>query len=76
MLNTGWACLIAESVKSLPAMQETGSIPGLGRSSGEENGNPLRYSHLENPMDRGAWQSTVHGIARAGHDLVTKPNTG
>ena len=48
-------------------------IPGLGRSSGEGNGNPLQYSCLENPMDRGAWQATVHGIARVGHDLATKP---
>jgi len=40
---------------------------------GEGNGNPLHYSYLENPMDRGAWQSTVHGVARVGHDLATKP---
>ena len=39
---------------------------------GEGNGNPLQYSCLENPMDRGAWQATVHGIARIGHDLATK----
>ena len=39
---------------------------------GEGNGNPLQYSHLENPTDRGAWQATVHGIARVGHDLATK----
>ena len=39
-------------------------IPGLGRSSGKENGNPLQYSCLENPMDRGAWQATVHGVAK------------
>ena len=37
------------------------SIPGSGRSPGEGNGNPLQYSCLENPMDRGAWQATVHG---------------
>ena len=49
------------------------SIPALGRSSGEGNGNPLQYSCLKNPMDRGAWQATVHGIARARHDLATKP---
>ena len=47
-------------------------ILGLERSSGEGNGNPLQYSCLENPVDRGAWQSTVHGIARVGHDLGTK----
>ena len=49
------------------------SIPGSGRSPGEGNGKPLQYSCLENPMDRGAWQATVHGIARVGHDLATKP---
>jgi len=37
---------------------------------GEGNGNPLQYSCLENPIDRGAWQATVHGVARVGHDLV------
>ena len=51
----------ALSVKNLPAMQ-TGSIPRLGRSPGEGNGNPLQYSCLENPMDKEAWQATVHGI--------------
>ena len=44
---------------------EPGSIPGLGRSPGEENGNPFQYSCLENSMDRGAWQATVHGIAKS-----------
>ena len=45
-------------------------IPGLGRSSGERNGNPLQYSCLQNPMDRGAWQSTVHGPSKiqVGHN--------
>ena len=46
----------------------TGSIPGSGRSPGEGNGYPLQYSCLENSMDRGAWQTTVHGVQRAGHD--------
>ena len=41
------------------------SIPGLGRSSGEGNGNLLQYSCLENPMDGGAWQATVHGVAKS-----------
>ena len=50
------------------------SIPGLGRSLGEENGNPLQYSCLENPMDRRAWPATVHGVARALRDLATKPS--
>ena len=52
---------------------DLGSIPGLGRYPGEGNGNPLQYSCLENLMDRGAWQTTVHGVARVGHDLVIKP---
>ena len=52
---------------------DPGSIPGWGRSSGEVNGNPLQYSCLKNPIDRGTWQATVHGIARVIHDLVTKP---
>ena len=41
---------------------DPGSIPGLGRSPGEGNGNLLQYSRLENPMDKGAWWATVHGI--------------
>ena len=43
-------------------------IPGSGRSPGEGNGNPLQYSCLENSMDRGAWQDTVHGVINGGHD--------
>ena len=52
---------------------DLGSIPGSGRSPGEGNGNPLQFSCLENPMDKGAWRATVHGVARVGHDLATKP---
>ena len=52
---------------------DLGSIPGSGRSPGEGNGNPFHYSCLENPMDRRAWQATVHGVTTVGHDLVTKP---
>ena len=52
---------------------DLGSISGLGRSPGEGNGNPLQYSHLENPMGRKAWQATVHEVARVRYDLVTKP---
>ena len=44
------------------------SIPGLGRAPGEGNGNPLQYSWLENPMDKGAWRATVHGSQRLRHD--------
>ena len=47
---------------------DPGSIPGLGRSPGEGNGNPLQYSYLENPMDGGTWQATVMGSQRVGHD--------
>ena len=52
---------------------DQGSIPGSGRYLEEANGNPLQSSCLENPKDRGAWKTTVHGVARVGHDLVTKP---
>ena len=47
---------------------DLGSIPGLGKSPGEGNGNPLQYSCLENPVDRGAWWATVHGSQGVGHD--------
>ena len=50
-----------------------GSIPGLGRSPGEGTGNPLQYSCLGNPMNRGAWQAILHGASkRVGHDLATR----
>ena len=44
---------------------DPGSIPGLGRSPGERNGNPLQYSCLENPRDGGAWLATVHGVVKS-----------
>ena len=56
-------------VKNLPAsagdVRDAGSVPGFGRSSGGGHGNPLQYSCLENPMDRGAWQATAHGVAES-----------
>ena len=52
--------------------RDTGSVPRLGRSPGEGNGNPLQYSCIGNPMDRGAWRPIVHGVARFRHDLLTK----
>ena len=59
--------LFSSVVKNLPAnagdIRDMGSIPGLGRSPGGGNGNPLQYSCLENPMDRGAWQATVHRVS-------------
>ena len=52
-------------VKNLPANAgDSGSVPGLGRSPGEGSGNPLQYSCLGNPMDRGAWWATVHGATK------------
>ena len=50
---------------------DTGSAPGLGRSPGKGNGNPLQYSCLGNPMDRETWWGTVHGVAKES-DLATK----
>ena len=56
-------------VKNMPAnagdVTDVGSIPGLGRSPGRGHGNLLQYSCLENPMDRGAWWATVHGVAKS-----------
>ena len=59
-------------VKNLPVntgdtrdVRDTGSIPGLGRSPGGGHSNPLQYSCLENPMDRGNWQNTVHRVAQS-----------
>ena len=51
--------------KNWPAMWDLGWIPGLGRSPGEGNGNPLKYSCLENSMDRGTLQATVHGVTKS-----------
>ena len=69
------------AVKNPPANAgDTSSIPGSGRSPGEENGNPFQYSCLRNPMDRGAWQAIVHGAAKSETQpsihtvLVTKYN--
>ena len=60
------ARLVTQMVKNLPVNAgDPGSIPGPGRSTGEENGYPLQYSCLENSMDRGAWQVVVHGVANS-----------
>ena len=50
-------------------IRDTGSIPGPRRSLGGGHGNTLQYSYLENPMDKGAWQATIHGIAKSGKQL-------
>ena len=71
------ASQVVPVVKNSPAnaedIRDMSSIPGLGRSPGGGHGNPLQYSCLENPIDRGTWRATVHGFARVGHNLVTKP---
>ena len=63
-------------VKNLPATagdaRDVGPIPGCGRSPREGSGNPLQYSHLGNPIDRGAWRAVVCGVARVRNDLATK----
>ena len=57
---------VAQKVKaSAYNVGDLGSIPGSGRSPGGGHGNPLQYSCLENPMDRGAWWATVHGVAKS-----------
>ena len=62
-------------VKNQPAnagdLRDAGSIHGLGRSPGGGYGNPLQYSCLENPMDTGAWQTTVHRVTESGMTEVT-----
>ena len=68
-----WASQVALVVKNPPAnsgnTRHSGSIPGLGRSPGGGQGNSLQYSCLENSMDRGVWQATVHGVTpRVRHD--------
>ena len=77
-LLTSWRLLIwgfprsSVGKESSCSAGDPGSIPGSGRSPGEENGNPLQYSCLDNPVDRGAWRATAHGVTRVGQDLVTK----
>ena len=58
----------SESKESTYNAVDLGSIPGLGISPGGGHGNSLQYSCLGNPMDRGAWQATVHGVTKVGHD--------
>ena len=64
-----WASQVQLVVKNLPAnagdMRDVGSIPGLGRCPGGVHDNPLQYSCLENPIDRGAWRATVHRVTKS-----------
>ena len=78
-MDSAQAFLVAQSVKNPRIVQETScntggqrSFHGLERSPGERNGYPLRYSCLENPMDRGAWKPTSHVVIRVRQNLVTK----
>ena len=68
------SCTSDSEVKNLPGnARDMSSIPGFRRSPGEGNGNPLQYSCLGNPMNRGAWWATVYGVAKIiRYDLVTK----
>ena len=69
-----WAFLRAQLVKiSACNTGDQSSIPGLVRSPGVGNGNPLQYSCLENPVDRRAWPAIVHGISTVRQNLATKP---
>ena len=56
-------------------VKDTGSIPGSGISPEEGHANPLQYSCLENPMHRGAWKATVHGVTKSRHDYTTNTFT-
>ena len=64
--------VVKESNCRVGGTGDMGSIPGLGRSPGERNGNPLQYSCLGSPMDRGAWWATVHGVAESRTQLSTE----
>ena len=79
MITTG-AFQVAPVVKNLPAnagdVRDAGSTPGSRRFPGGGYSNPLQCSFLENLIDREAWQATVHGVSRIGHELATKPPPG
>ena len=68
-MNSGGAFQVVLVLKNTLAkagdIRDAGSISGLGRSSGGRHGNPLQYSCLENPMDRRAWQATVHRVTKS-----------
>ena len=59
------ALVVKSSSANAGDVRDVGSIPGSGRSPGGGNDNPLQYSCLENPMDRGSWQAVVHGVAES-----------
>ena len=59
------ALVVKSPPPSAKDARDVGSVPGSGRSPGVGNGNPLQYSSLENPMERGAWWATIHGVAKS-----------
>ena len=66
LLCPKYASFVGSEVKAFACNAgDPGLIPGLGRSPGEGNGNPLQCSCLENPMERGAWSATVHGVTKS-----------
>ena len=69
MLHPLWASHVALVIKNPPAsagdLRDAGLISGLERTPGERNGNPLQYSFLENPINRGAWQAMVHSVTKS-----------
>ena len=74
-----WASQVVQVAKNPPAnkgdVRDMGSVPGLGRSPGGGHGNPLQYSCLENPKDRGAWRARAMGSQRVGHDWSHSEHT-
>ena len=68
-LKQAWAYQVVLAKRNSPAntgdIRDEGSIPGLGRSPAREYGNPLQYACMKNPMDRGVWRATVHGVAKS-----------
>ena len=59
------ALVVKNMLANAGDIRDAGSIPGLGRSPGERHGNPLQYSCLENPMDKGAWQATIQRVTKS-----------
>ena len=62
------ALVVQNPLANVGDIRDVGSMPGSGISLGEGHGNPLQYSCLENPMDKGAWRASVDGVHRVGHD--------
>ena len=70
-----WSLVVKNPPANIGDVRDVGSIPGSGRSPGRGHGNPLQYFCLKNPMDRGAWWATVHGIAKSWTRLSTHTHT-